>query len=280
MNGKNEPESPQARSFDDVLIAAEADAAQTLAAASGLASLARRLKKAAVDGNLGVLHKLGGELDDHRTQVRATTHDLGISLNSVRLWPASGINEAVSFKERYSSELRAVAAASGINIEERDGHMASFPSVVSVSDERSVAIDRKKLPGIRPSRVVDKLQENRRKIDRYSPAQFLEALHNVYAHLAKNEMSKSLQTGEGPVVPLIAVYKILTVRPGSTRDYTKVDFARDLFGLEYKGLNRTKKGAEVALTGSSGTRQSGTFSFVGPDGQVGTWSGVRFRMSD
>lgn len=280
MNGKNEPESPQSRSFDDVLVAAEADATQTLAAASRLVSLARKLKKAASDGNLSVLDKLGGELDDHRIQVRATAHELGRSLRSVQLWPASETNQAVSFKERYSSELRTVAAVSGINIGERDGHLASFPSVVSVSDERSVAIDRKKLPGIRPSRVVGKLQENRRKIDRYSPAQFLEALHNVYVHLAKNEMSKSLQTGEGPVVPLIEVYKILTVRPGSTRDYSKVDFARELFGLEYKGLTRTRKGAEVALTGSSGTRQSGTFSFVGPDGQVGTWSGVRFRMGD
>lgn len=262
--------------FDDALTQAEEVANAAIRAATAVTSRARKLRKSAGDGNVADLRKVAGEIAPAQEKLRGCLDALLEAVDAAAGWPAGEDGEQ-SFKERYSAELCAAAEARDLAMRERDGLLTTFPSIVSVSDDQAVLIDRKRVPAIRPARVVDKLVVNRRKADSYSPDQFLASLHRVYGYLSKGETSIALPTGEGPVVPLTSVYNLLTARPGAKREYTKVDFARDLFALEYRGITRTKNGAEVFLTGSTGTRQSGFFAFVGPDGQEGKWSGVKFR---
>ena len=273
-----EEESRASTTFDAALREAEEAATVAARASAAVTSRVRKLKKASSDGNVADLRKVAAEIAPFQEQLRVCLDSLSQAVDAAVTWPV-GESADQSFKARYSAELCAAAEARDLAISERDGFLTTFPSIVSVSEERAVSIDRKKVPAIRPSRVVEKLALNRRKAESYSPGQFLESLHRVYGYLSKSETSSVLPTGEGPVVPLISVYKLLTARPGASRDYTKVDFARDLYALEYRGVTRTKNGAEVFLTGSTGTRQSGFFSFVGPDGQEGKWSGVKFRTN-
>lgn len=271
-----EDQTPATTTFDDALTQAEEVAIVAIRAAAAVTSRARKLKKSAGDGNVADLRKVASEIAPSQEKLQECLAALMKAVDAAVGWPADEDGEQ-SFKERYSAELCAAAGARDLAMSERDGLLTTFPSIVSVSDDQAVLIDRKRVPAIRPARVVDKLVANRKKADSYSPDRFLASLYSVYGYLAKGQTSVALPTGEGPVVPLISVYNLLTARPGAKREYTKVDFARDLFALEYRGISRTKNGAEVFLTGSTGTRQSGYFSFVGPDGQEGKWSGVKFR---
>ena len=271
-----EEESRSSTTFDDALTEAEKVAEAARRATAAVALRVRKLKKASSDGNVADLRKVAAEIEPVHEQLRGCLDSLSQAVEAAVAWPG-GENADQSFKVRYSAELCAAAEARDLPISEREGFLTTFPSIVSVSEERAVSIDRKKEPAIRPSRVVEKLAQNRKRAERYSPSRFLAAIYKVYVNLSKSEASTTLPTGEGPVVPLASVYDMMTVLPGARLDYTKAHFARDLFALEYKGVTRTKTGAEVILTGSTGTRQAGFFSFVGPDGQEGKWSGVKFR---
>ena len=82
-------------------------------------------------------------------------------------------------------------------------------------------------------------------------------------------------------MPLARIYEIFTSLPGSSREYDKTEFARSLYFLESNGPSHTKSGARVTFPSSTGTRSaSGTFPFVGPDGQVITYYGIQFSGGD
>ncbi|MCY3953655.1 MAG: hypothetical protein OXG69_14095, partial [bacterium] len=81
----------------------------------------------------------------------------------------------------------------------------------------------------------------------------------------------------GPVIPLERIYKLLVSLPGSRRDYTRTDFARDIYQLETAGVTATKSGARVSVPASTGTRgPKGLFTFVGPDGREVKYYAIRF----
>ena len=52
-----------------------------------------------------------------------------------------------------------------------------------------------------------------------------------------------MKGGPGRVVPLARIYRLFTSMPGSGRDYTPMDFARDLYQLETSGVTKAKSGA-------------------------------------
>ncbi len=83
--------------------------------------------------------------------------------------------------------------------------------------------------------------------------------------------------GPGRVVPLARIYRLFTSMPGSGRDYTPMDFARDLYQLETSGVTETKSGSTVSFHAAAATRGTkGVFTFVGPKGQDVQYYGVRF----
>lgn len=267
-------------SFDNTLREAEAAAAAAARAAASLTARVRKLRNAASKGDLSSPNGLGRV----RKELTPAEEDLSKALSRLRqtvddavAWPGGDDEEERSFKTLYADELRAAAETRGLQLRELDDQLTCFPSIVRISEDGAVELDRKKLPTIRPSVVADKLLQNKRRSDRYGPEKFLEALYLVYQPLAKLEVTRSLKTGIGPIVDLSKIFKLLTALPTAKKGYNKVDFARDLFSLEDKGVRRTRKGAEVELSGSSGTRQAGGFAFIGPEGQEGRYTGVSFR---
>jgi hypothetical protein len=66
------------------------------------------------------------------------------------------------------------------------------------------------------------------------------------------------------------------VLPGSGRDYTKQEFARDLYLLDQSGKVRTNSGRTMHLPASALTRGSGTFVTVARSGQEKVYAGISF----
>jgi hypothetical protein len=252
---------------------AERAADSTLKSATDLVKLARQLQKAAKDGNIAAVKRTQSRLDDALGNLRQAV------VNAVESWPFDDGEEEQYLKDSYTTELRRAASEQGLEIHERDGQLISYPSIVRIlPGERAVRIDRKKVSTIRPSYLTGILLQNQEKPGRYPAGRFLEALYQVYSELAKEDSSDRLMKGgPGRVVPLARIYRLFTSMPGSGRDYTPMDFARDLYQLETSGVTKTKSGATVSFHAAAATRGTkGVFTFIGPKGQDVQYYGVRF----
>ena len=256
---------------------AEEAAASALKSAADLAKLARQLQKAAKEGNIAAIKRAQGKLDAALGDLRQAVADV------LQSWPFEEGEEEQYLKEGYAAELLRAAAEQDLEIHERDGQLISHPSIVRVlSRERAVRIDKKKVSAIRPHHLVGLLLQNQKKPIRHRPERFLESLYGVYSELVREEFPGGLvKSGPGRVVPLDRIYKLFTSLPGSGRDYTPTDFARDLYLLDTSGLTKTRKGATVSFPASTGTRGArGLFTFVGPDGRDVQYYGLRFAEAD
>lgn len=260
------------RAFSDV----EKNAEAVRKSASGVASLARTLAKAARSGNLAAIERCRERLGDALTALRQEVSNADSS------WPFTEEEERRYFEENYAGELRETATGKGLKIHERDGLLFSYPSVVRVLPaDRAVRIDRKKVSAVRPSHIADLLLKNRDKSSGFSSSRFLEALYMVYKDVVSNPAPGMLPANAGRVVPLARIYALITALPGAARDYDRSDFARDIYGLDSKGPRKTKEGAEVSFPSSTGTKNSkNLFSFVGPDGNSEEYYGIRFGKRD
>ena len=61
----------------------------------------------------------------------------------------------------------------------------------------------------------------------------------------------------GSTVKLVDVYSVLTVMPGAAREYSKQEFARDLYLLDQSGVDDHAIGRMLSLPASALTRGSG-----------------------
>ena len=75
---------------------------------------------------------------------------------------------------------------------------------------------------------------------------------------------------------LVDVWSVLTLLPGQQRDYTRAEFARDLYLLDSSGVATAKSGRMLRWHASSGTRGSGTLATVAKTGQQQLYWGISF----
>ena len=183
-------------------------------------------------------------------------------------------SEESYLKEHFSSELRQVAASQGMEIHERDEQLIAHPSIVRVApDRRAVRIDRKQVSAIRPTYLAALLRANQQKPARFNGGNFIEAIYNAYTMLTGGRSPlRRLEGGQSPAIPLARIYELLTVMPGASREYSRTDFARDLYRLDTNGPKTTRAGARLHF--HSG-RQS-NIAFVAPDGHLITYHNVAF----
>ena len=234
----------------------------------------RRLRKASQDGNITAVKREQDRLSEALNRVTEAVNDAGVG------WAYDDEQEVQYLKaaDGYAAELRRVASEKGLVIRERDGQMICHPFIVRIiPSERAVRIDKKKVSTIRPSHLTEVLVKAQKSPPRYRPQTFLEALHKVYLSLTK-ESSVRLIGGTGaPVILLDNIYGLFTSLPGSSRDYSKTDFARDLYELDRSGVTKTRSGATVSFPASTGTRSTrNLYTFVGPDGHEVKFYGIRF----
>jgi len=238
-------------------------------AAAALSSAVKALHRAAIHGDLVQIDRLTERL---ASACDTATREVA---NARTAWPLSPDAEGNYLREQYADELLQQAQSDGLNLHRQDETLVATPSVVRIlPDERAVRIGRKRIHSLRPSRLIALLKEIQARKPRANSQRFLDALYSAYALVAGDSAS-------GKTVRLADIYRAFTLLPGSSSDYGKDDFARDLFVLDRSGVTQTRSGARVSLPASTGTRGSrDTFVCAAPDGQLVTYYAVKFTMVD
>jgi hypothetical protein len=173
----------------------------------------------------------------------------------------------------YTKELLATASASGVAMFEEDERLLCYPSLVRVlPGDAAVEIDRKRERRLRPSVLVGLLAAAQGRAPRFKPEPFLDSLRGGYELVVARAGKKS-----DAVVRLVDVWAVLTLLPGQSRDYTKQEFARDVYLLDQSGVTRTPRNQrELRWSASTGTKGAGVLTTVARSGQQQRYWGVSF----
>ncbi|MGI8758594.1 MAG: hypothetical protein ACR2K0_04740 [Acidimicrobiales bacterium] len=237
------------------------------AAVKSLSAALRQAKKAKAAAASGLFRDLRQALD------------ASVRLAEEATSAAREVRDGWTFDEQahfasgaYAKEVLAVAAEEGLQAFEADERILSYPAIVAVSaSDTTVVIDKKKERRARPSVLVGILKALQARPPKFRPEAFLESLAVAY------DLALAGKGGRpGATATLVDIYRILTVLPGSGRDYTKQEFARDLYLLDQSEKVRAKDGRTMSLPASALTRGSGMFTTVTRSGQEKVYAGISF----
>lgn len=251
--------------FEEAFEAAERAASAVVSSTTALLREARGMAKAAREGDISKMRRSSERLGTMSQAVRQEV------ANAQAAWPLSPDEEEKLLAEAFPEELIESGRRQGLAIRRQDESIVASPSLIRLlPGRRAVAIDKKAVTGIRPSRLVQLLKANAAKKPRSAPERFLEVLYSAYERLADADQASG-------VVTLYDAYKLLTLMPEWRKEYTPADFGRDLYFLDRSGTTLARSGARVSFPASTGTKGGArTFSFVAPDGEVHTYYAVRF----
>jgi hypothetical protein len=255
-----EPET----SFESLLSQAQSRAETAFRSAG---SIARELRKAKAAAATGQVRELRRALDAALGQANELVASVELARSGLDVdetgYLASG---------DYAKELLAMAAERGVSMYEEDERLLCYPSIVRIIPGDSVIeIDRRRERRLRPSFLLGLLAARQQRSPRFRAEQFLESLAAGYELVAA-------RAGKRPdaVVRLVDVWAVLTLLPNQSKEYTRPEFARDLYLLDQSGVKQTKSGRTVRLHASSGTRTSGVLTTVARTGQQQLYWGVSF----
>lgn len=240
---------------------------QVDAALKAVAAVTRELKKAktsAARGQLRDLRRAVGAATGLAEEARRATEDAASS------FPMDEQEHLAS--GAYARELLEVARTQGVAMFEADERLLCYPSLIKVlPGDAAVEIDRRREKRLRPSLLVGLLAAAQARPPRFRPEPFLESLATGYDLVRARE-----QVRDGGVVRLADLWGVLTLLPGQQRDYTRPEFARDLYLLDSSATRTTKSGRVLGWHASSGTRGSGTLVTVAQTGQQQLYWGISF----
>jgi hypothetical protein len=254
--------------LEKALARTESDALSSLKAGQAVLSALKRYVNAVKLGNLRDMPAALADLEKAemvlRQQIATTRSGWDFDTDS---YLGSGA---------FIREILDTAEQKGVRIFERDDRLYSYPVLIRVlPSERSVRIDKATDKRLRPSVLVNNLRELQKRPPRFRPETFLEALHAAYtkAVLLKG---KGLPLG-GTVISLLEIYELFTLLPGEAKDYSRQEFARDIYLLDRSGVTTTRKGARVSFPASTGTKTlSRTLSIINERGEEKLYFGISF----
>jgi hypothetical protein len=250
--------------FESALSVAEGGAEAALKSASGLSRELRKAKAAAASGQVRELRRA---LD----AAVGLADELSVTVKEVRV--SFDVDEiAYLGSGEYAKELLALAAERGLAMFEEDDRLLCYPSIVRVVPGDSVVeIDRRRERRLRPSVLIRLLSAAQQRPPRFRAEQFLETLASGYELVVARMGKKS-----DAVVRLTDIWSVLTLLPGQGKEYTRPEFARDLYLLDQSGTRLTKAGRALRWHASSGTRTAGVLTTVARTGQQQRYWGVSF----
>lgn len=251
--------------LERALLELEAEAATLLQALASVARLAKKAKAAAATGTVRDIPQALAAAAQLAADAATAAERLEAGWRfDVEEWFASG---------QYTKELLAAAAEVGVSAFEFDDRILCYPVIVQVSpSDASVIIEKKKERRIRPSVVVAALDALQQREPKFKPEAFIESLAVAY-DLVIN--SKAMRPGAP--VKLIDVHGVLTIMPGSAREYTRPEFVRDIYLLDQSGIVMTKRGRRMSLPASALTRSAGVLRTVTRSGQAKDYAGICFE---
>lgn len=251
-------------SLEEALARVERDADAAVRALAATLKEAKKLKAAAGSGQLRELRQaLEGSVrlaDQAAAAVREM--EAGWTFDGPA-WFATG---------GFTKEVLALAAEEGLQAFESDERILSYPALVQVvAADTTVLIDKRKERRVRPSVLVRTLQALQSKPPKFKAEAFLESLATAY------DLVVAKTARRGATVKLVDVYQVLTVLPGAAREYTKQEFARDLYLLDQAATTTTRDGRTLHLPASALTRGSGVLTTVTRSGQAKVYAGISFE---
>jgi hypothetical protein len=257
----------EAGSLEEVLAATERAVEGALKSA---AAVTRELKKAltgARNGQVREARKTLAAADDAAT-------DLAEELRALRDGFDPDEQEYLA-SGGYTKELLAVAAAKGVKIFEEEDRLLCYPSLLRLLPaEAAVEIDKVRERRIRPSVLVDLLAKTQQRPPQFKAEAFLDSLRAGYELVVASEGKKA----DG-VVRLVDVWAVLTMLPGQRGQYSKQEFARDLYLLDQSGVTHTTRNPrKLRWSASTGTKGAGVLATASRGGQRQHYWGAFFTL--
>lgn len=225
-----------------------------------------KLQKAVANGNLRDVEKLynAAQAASRATAEQAATCEPLSFDGAAYLAPDGGFVE----------ELQVAAAQAGVRLWERDGIIFCYPVLVRPEPASlGVRIDKKLEFNIHPAVLAATLKKLQNQEPKAKPGQFIETLFTAY------ELERARRQLDAYVdLPLTAIYDILTLLPGAEKDYTLLDFTRDIYFLDISDTVETKKGYRLSLPASTVSRERGIkiIKFVTRDGHEKQYAAIKF----
>ena len=177
----------------------------------------------------------------------------------------------------YVKELLAAAEARGVKIFEEEDRLLCYPSLLRVlPGDAAVEIDKVRERRIRPTVLVELLARTQDRAPRFKAEAFLDSLRAGYELVVASEGKK-----DDGVIRLVDIWSVLTMLPGQRGQYSKQEFARDLYLLDQSGVTRTARSSrELRWSASTGTKGSGLLVTVARSGQRQHYWGVSFTADE
>lgn len=251
--------------LEEALTKFERDAASAVKTLTAALREVKKVQGAAAVGDLRALRN-GAESSARLSDVAAeAVRDLSSS------WD---FDETAYFESgEFTKEVLALAAEQELQAFESDERILSYPAIVQVvSAEIAVLIDKQRDRRVRPSVLVRTLKALQLKPPRFKAEAFLETLSNAYDLVVAAAKGRA-----GITVKLADVYSVLTLMPGSARDYTKQEFARDMYLLDQSGAVTTRSERTLSLPVSGLSRGTGLFNTVTRAGEAKMYAGISFQ---
>ena len=245
--------------------------ANTLATLRAAASLLRPLRRCRIAAQVGDLEELS-----HSLQAAELAIDqLHIQLEKTRRGSEFDAQQYLS-EGKYIQEILETAQRMGVSIFKRENRLYCHPALVRISpNDKSVFINRKRERRIRPSVFVKQLKDLQQRPPSFRPDAFLSALLQAYSQIVAQRNNGALSSA--PVVPLVELYRLLTLLPGQAKEYSKQEFVRDVYLLHRSGRDTTNTGAKVSFPISRGVRGK-TMTVVDESGEERHYYGIRFTQ--
>lgn len=252
--------------LEKALAKTEADVDATLKAAASVVSSLKKFRSAVQTGSLRELTKT---IESAEQAIAALKQQF---TNTKEGWDFDA--ETYIASRAFPDEFLEMSKSLGVKIFEQDERLYCYPFLIRIlPNELAVQIDKTKEKRLRPSTLVSHLKALQNKPVRFRQKMFLQSLFSAYETLIKSRGKD--QVGKGIVIALLEIYRLLTLLPGQAKEYSRQEFARDIYLLDRSGV--TKKGFVVSFPASTGTRwTTGTIRVVTQEGQDKRYYGISF----
>ena len=254
--------------LEKALAKTEADVDATLKAANSVVSSLKRFRGVIKTGSLRELRKT---IESAEQAVAALKQQFSNTKNG---WNFD--TEDYIASKAFPDEILEMSKSLGLKIFEQDERLYCYPFLIRIiPNELAIQIDKTKDKRLRPSTLVSHLKALQNKPVRFRPEMFLESLFSAYETLIRSRGKD--QVGKGIVIPLLDIYRLLTLLPGQAEEYSRQEFARDVYLLDQSGVTKTKKDFVIRLPASTGTRSTtGTIRVITREGQDKPYYGISF----
>jgi len=255
-------------SLERALSKTESDVDAALKAANLVVTSLKKLRVAINKGSLRELKKIIESIEQALSALKQQFENTKDGWNF-------DIDSYISSRD-FPNEIAEIARSLGVKIIEQDERLYCYPFLIRIlPSELAVQIDKTKEKRLRPSTLVNHLKTLQNKPVRFKPEAFLESLFMAYETLIKSRGKD--QVGKSIVIPLLDIYRLLTLLPGQAKEYSRQEFARDVYLLDQSSVTITKKNLVLNLPASTGTKSTmNTIRVITQEGQEKKYYGISF----